>query len=95
MAPKSQSAQEPAVGPPTAPLAQVLSVLHQPQPASAVQAPQAVWLAQGSGPTHSEASHDHAPQLPASGPVEEPSEHAPVSPHHPQGKSPVHDSQSV
>ncbi len=94
-APKSQSAQDPAVGPPAVPLAQVRSELHQPQPLAAVHPPQTVSLAQGSGPTHSETSHDHDPQLPASGPVEEPSEQAPVSPHQPQGKSPVQDSQSV
>ena len=94
-APKSQSAQEPAVGPPAAPLAHVLSVAHQPQPLSAVQPPQAVWLAHRSGPTHSEASQDHDPQLPLSGPVDEPSEQPPVSPHQPQGNSPVQASQSV
>ena len=94
-APKSQSAQDPAVGPVDDPVAQVLSDSHQPHPLVAVQPPHAVCPAQGSGPTHSERSHDQLVQLPVSGPIESPSEHAPVSPHHPQGKSAVHASQSV
>lgn len=92
---KSQSPQEPVAGPVAVPVAQVRVDSHQPQPACAEQPPHDVSDAQGSGPTHCERSHAQLPQLPVSGPVEEPSEHVPVSPHHPQGKSPVHDSQSV
>lgn len=84
-APKSQAAQDPVVGPVEEPDAQVLVVSHQPQPLVAVQPPQAVWLAHGSGPTHSERSHDQSPHDPVSGPLELPSEQVPVSPHQPQG----------
>ena len=93
-APKSQSAQLPVAGPVEVPVAQVESELHHPHPLVAAHAPHTVSPAQGSGPTHSDRSQDQAPQLPVSGPVEEPSEQAPVSPHQPQGKLEVHASQS-
>lgn len=92
---QSQSAHEPVVGPEKLPEAHVPLDSHQPQLLNAVQAPHAVSEAQGSGPTHSERSHAQLPQLPVSGPLELPSAHPPVSPHHPQGKTPVQASQSV
>jgi len=94
-APKSQSAQLPPVGPEASPDAHAPSLSHHPQPLVDAQLPHVVSDAHGSGPTHSERSHDQLPQLPLSGPVDEPSEHVPVSPHQPQGNSPVHASQSA
>ena len=93
VAPKSQSAQVPVAGPAAVPVAHAESEAHHPQPLWAVHAPHTVSPAQGSGPTHSDRSQDHAPQLPVSGPVEDPSEQAPVSPHQPHGKFEVHASQ--
>lgn len=94
-APKSHAAQLPVAGPAAVPVAHVLDVSHHPQPLRAVHAPHALSPAHGSGPTHSDTDHAQSAQLPVSGPVEVPSLHAPVAPHHPQGNSPVHASQSV
>lgn len=58
---------------------------HQPHPARPVQSPQSVASEQVSvPPPHWLASHAQSPQLPMSGPVDEPS-WQPTPSHHPQG----------
>jgi len=68
---------------------------HQPHSRRAVQSLQFGESKQGSTPVHSEENHAQLPQLPLSGPLELPDEQAPVSPHQPQGYSPVQLPQSV
>ena len=82
-----QSPQLPAVGPVDPPTRQLpLPSPHQPQLPRAVQSPQSAASAHGSpDPVHSLESQLQSAQVPAEGPVELPSWHPAVPPHHPHG----------
>jgi hypothetical protein len=90
-----EAPQEPLVGPPALPLEQVLVAAHQPQPVVAVQVPQLVALAHGSGLGHEVESQLHAAQEPPSGPLEEPTWQVSVSAHQPQSNCAVQSPQAV
>jgi hypothetical protein len=85
----------PRVGPPAVPLEQVLVAEHHPQPVIAVQVPQLVALAHGSGMGHElESQLQAVHELPV-GPLDVPSSQRPRSAHHPQSSCAVQSPQLV